>query len=150
MESPQKSWRRACIAVAGAAGLTVMMTTAASLPARAAGRTAAPRSCGVSAVVHLHGRVFHVHMSGRFGIVPMRGHKIRMNQPAGRPCRALPASAPQVSGALTYGGGPVATSPVVYLDFWAASGTATPTGCSSTCRACSAASVMPATRGRCP
>ena len=128
MESPQKSWRRACIAVAGAAGLTVMMTTAASLPAQAVGRTAAPRSCGVSAVVHLHGRVFHVHMSGRFGIVPMRGHKIRVNQPAGRPCRARPSTAPQVSGALSYGGGPVATSPVVYLDYWGSQWDSDPNG----------------------
>ena len=87
MESQLRSWCRACVAVAGAAGLTVIMTTAASLPAQAAGRAAVPRSCGVSAVVHLHGRVFHVHMSGRFGIVPMRGHRIRVNQPAGRPCR---------------------------------------------------------------
>ena len=61
LESSLKTWfaarGRACAALAGAAGLTVMMTTAASLPAQAASRPAAPRSCGVSAVVHLHGRV---------------------------------------------------------------------------------------------
>ena len=119
MKSALKPWRRACVAAVGAAGLTIMATTGGSLTAQAATRAAARHSCGVSAVVHLHGRTYHVHMSGRFGIVPMRGHKIRVNQPAGRTCHASGgAKAAQVSGALTYGGGPVATSPVVYLDFW--------------------------------
>src|SRR5262249_10099966 len=99
-----------------ATALAAMLTTAAALPARAASRSVAPRACGVSATVHLHGRTFRVHMSGRFGGVPMRGHRIKGNQPEGRRCR--PGGAAQVSGALTYGGGPIETSPVVYLDFW--------------------------------
>jgi hypothetical protein len=122
MKSIISSWlathRRACAAATGAAAMTIMLTTSASLSAQAAGRAAAPRACGISAVVHLHGKVFHVHMSGRFGIVPVRGHRIKLNQPAGRSCRPGSASAPSVSGALSYGGGPVATNPVVYLDFW--------------------------------
>ncbi len=91
---------------------------AAAAPAQASGHSQTHRSCGVSATVHLHGRVFHVHMLGRFGIVPMRGHKMAMNQPVGRSCRTNQPNQPQVSGALTYGGGAVATNPVVFLDFW--------------------------------
>jgi hypothetical protein len=101
----------------------------ASHPARpAAGHPAGPsitrRACGVSATVHLHGRVFHVRMRGRFGIMAARGHKMAVNQPVGgRHCAAgttgaAGAAPQQVSGALTYGGGPVATTPTVYLDFW--------------------------------
>ncbi len=91
---------------------------AQAAPARAASHAAVRRSCTVSETVHLHGRVFHVHITGRFGIVPMRGHKIALNQPARRSCGSGAQYAPQVSGALTYGGGAVATNPVVYLDFW--------------------------------
>ncbi len=94
-----------------------MAGTASAASARAPSRPSAPASCAVSAVVRLHGHVFHVHMLGRFGIVPMRGHRIAVNQPAKRSCRARQNLA-QVSGALTYGGGAVATNPVVYLDFW--------------------------------
>ena len=93
-------------------------TPAQAAPAQAAGRPVAHASCGVTAVVHLHGRVFHVHMLGRFGIVPMRGRKIAANQPARHSCRPGTPSSPQVSGALTYGGGAVSVNPVVYLDFW--------------------------------
>jgi serine protease len=122
--------RRVWTAAVTAAALALMGTAAASLPAQAATRQAAPRSCGVSAVVHLHGKVFHVHMRGRFGIVAQRGHRIAVNQPAGRPCRPQPArgAAPQVSGALTYGGGAVATNPVVYLDFWGSQWDSDPNG----------------------
>ena len=114
--------RLTAIAMAAAAVLAAGMTTAAPAQASAApgqqgSRGTAAASCGATATVHLHGRVFHVHMSGRFGIVPMRGHRVRVNQPIGSPCHRAPTPA-QVSGALTYGGGPVATSPVVYLDFW--------------------------------
>jgi hypothetical protein len=91
---------------------------AAAAPAQASGHSQVHRSCGVSVTVHLHGRVFHVRMLGRFGIVPMRGHKMAVNKPVGRSCRTNRPNQPQVSGALTYGGGAVATSPVVYLDFW--------------------------------
>src|SRR5205085_12305672 len=75
--------RRVCTAAVTATALALMGPAAASLPAQAAPRQAAPRSCGVSAVVHLHGKVFRVHMRGRFGITPQRGHRVRVNQPAG-------------------------------------------------------------------
>lgn len=87
-------------------------------PAQATPHPHAHRSCGVSATVRLHGRVFHVHMSGRFGIVPMRGHKLAVNEPFGRSCRTRRPNLPQVLGTLTYNGGAVATNPVVFLDFW--------------------------------
>jgi hypothetical protein len=106
------------VVLLSAAMATTMATAMAAAPAQASGHPQARRSCGVSATVHLHGRVFHVHMLGRFGIVPMRGHKMAPNQPAGRFCRVRRLNQPQVSGALTYGGGAVATNPVVYLDFW--------------------------------
>lgn len=96
----------------------VPVALVSTAPAQAASRPAPSRSCAVSAVIHLHGRVFHVSISGRFGIVPMRGHKVAINQPARPSCRTSQSNAPQVSGALTYGGGAVATNPVVYLDFW--------------------------------
>jgi serine protease len=54
--------------------------------------------------VRSHGRVVAVHPHGRFGIVRERGR-------AG-------ALAPAGSNDLLYNGGPVAESPVVYLDFW--------------------------------
>ena len=92
--------------------------TATQTASRPAGPAITRRDCGVSATVHLHGRVFHVRMRGRFGVMPRRGHKMAVNQPiGGRHCSAG-ASAQQVSGALTYNGGPVATNPTVYLDFW--------------------------------
>ena len=109
------------LAAAIAVAITAAMMAAASLPAQAAGRPAPTRArhartcTGVSHVVRLHGKTYHVKTYGRFGIVPQRGHRIRVNQPSGR-CRTR--QAPQVSGALTYGGGAVATNPVVYLDFW--------------------------------
>jgi serine protease len=103
------------LAAASAVAITAAMSAAASLPAQAASRPAPSRSCtGVSHVVHLHGRTFHVKTFGRFGIVPIRGHMIQPNQPAGR-CRSTAQAA---AGTLQYGGGAVATSPVVYLDFW--------------------------------
>ena len=101
---------------AAAAGALAAGAMTGAAPARASAHQATA-SCGVSSTVHLNGRVYHVHMSGRFGIVPMRGHRMPLNQPAGRSCRSS-ALSPQVSGALTYGGGAVATNPVVYLDFW--------------------------------
>jgi serine protease len=110
-----------------AAGMAAAPAQASAASAQQGGRGTAAASCGASATVHLHGRVFHVHMSGRFGIVPMRGHRVRVNQPFGRPCRGTPTPA-QVSGALTYGGGPVATSPVVYLDFWGSQWDSDPNG----------------------
>ncbi|HLX49191.1 MAG TPA: hypothetical protein VKS82_12735 [Streptosporangiaceae bacterium] len=97
-------------------------------PAQAASHPA-PRSCGVSAVVHLHGKVFHVHMSGRFGVVPMRGHSARVNQPFGS-CRSGSVN-PAVSGVLNYQGGAVATNPVVYLDFWGSQWDSDPNGVES-------------------
>jgi hypothetical protein len=111
------------LAIAAAAALPLVVAIAAAAPAqatpaRATSHAVARRSCAVSETVHLHGRVFHVHIDGRFGIVPMRGHKIALNQPARRACGSRATYAPQVSGALTYGGGAVATNPVVYLDFW--------------------------------
>jgi len=114
---PNPRFRQRCLSLAavGALAVAAAMTTAASSPAQAANRPAPATACrGVSHVVHLDGKVFHVKTFGRFGIVPMRGHRMAPNQPATR-CRP---AAPAVSGALTYGGGPVATSPVVYLDFW--------------------------------
>jgi hypothetical protein len=122
---PRLPRRSLCLATATAVVAMAAMMAAASLPAQAAShppsshpspnRPAHPRTCtGVSHVVRLHGKTFHVKTYGRFGIVPQRGHHLRTNQPSGR-CRTQQA---QVSGALTYGGGAVATSPVVYLDFW--------------------------------
>lgn len=113
-----------------AAGLAAAPAQAATAHAPAPAPAATGASCGATATVHLHGRVFHVHMSGRFGIVPMRGHRVRLNQPIGRPCRG-PQTPAQVSGALTYGGGPVATSPVVYLDFWGSQWNSDPNGVES-------------------
>lgn len=121
MRSTFKSWMgagHARTAAAGVAALTVVLASAAALPAQAASHHAVPRVCGTTATVRLHGKVFHVQMHGRFGIVPMRGHMIKTNQPIGRACRGHGSNAPLVSGALTYGGGAVATNPVVYLDFW--------------------------------
>ena len=112
-------------AVAAAALISASLTGAG--PAQAASHPAAPASCGVTATVHLNGKVHHVHMYGRFGIVPMRGHRMPLNQPAGRACRGHVTPA-QVSGALTYGGGPVATTPVVYLDFWGSQWNSDPNG----------------------
>src|SRR5947209_14768457 len=101
VRSTFKSWMRAAgharTAVAGAAALAVVLASAASLPAQAASHHAVPRVCGATATVHLHGKVFHVQMRGRFGIVPMRGHKIKSNQPVGRACRGARSNAPQVS-----------------------------------------------------
>jgi serine protease len=111
------------LAAAPAHAATGHTTTGHTTTGHAAGR----ESCGGSATVRLHGREFHVHMSGRFGIVPMRGHRVRLNQPLGRACHGTPTPA-QVSGALTYGGGPVATSPVVYLDFWGSQWDSDPNG----------------------
>lgn len=117
MPTRPRAWlrrrRRIAVAAASAAALAAAMTTTAAASAQAAGRPA-PRACGVEHVVHLHGRTFHVRTTGRFGIVPMRGHHMALNQPA----RACASAAPQVSGLLTYNGGAVATNPVVYLDFW--------------------------------
>src|SRR5947209_9278982 len=107
---PNPRFRQRCLSLAtvGALAIATAMTTAASLPAQAASRTAPSGACrGVSHVVHLHGKVFHVKTFGRFGIVPMRGHHMSLNQPATR-CRS---AQPAVSGALTYGGGAVATNP---------------------------------------
>lgn len=104
------------MAVATAAVL--LSAAMAASPAQATPHPRPHTSCGISAAVRLHGRVFHVHMSGRFGIVPMRGHKVTANEPLGHPCRIGRSNSPQALGTLTYGGGPVATNPVVYLDFW--------------------------------
>ncbi|HEY2580079.1 MAG TPA: hypothetical protein VGI74_27515 [Streptosporangiaceae bacterium] len=108
---------RRTLATAVSAAALIAGAMAGSTPAQAASHPAPSQSCGASAVVHLHGKVFHVHMSGRFGIAVMKGHRMAPNQPIGRACSSSPAN-PAVSGALTYGGGPVATNPVVYLDFW--------------------------------
>ncbi len=108
--------RRLALTAASAAAATAAMMATPGLPAQAAGAPAPARPCaGVSHVVHLHGKTFHVYTSGRFGIVPKRGHAMPVNQPASR-CGAARAAA--VSGALQYGGGPIENNPVVYLDFW--------------------------------
>jgi hypothetical protein len=129
IESARRRGARLILAAVSAAVLAGAMA-ATTAPARGATSAAAPSSssCGISATVHLHGRVFHVHMDGRFGIFPKRGHKIPVNQPVGQPCRGRQASAAQVSGALTYGGGAVATNPVVYLDFWGSQWDSDPNG----------------------
>jgi hypothetical protein len=129
IERAGRGGARLILAAASAAALAGAMAATAA-PARAATAAAAPSSssCGVSATVSLHGRVFHVHMNGRFGVVSQRGHKVPVSQPAGPPCRAGQASAAQVSGALTYGGGAVATNPVVYLDFWGSQWNSDPNG----------------------
>ncbi|HEX3493006.1 MAG TPA: hypothetical protein VHU92_26955 [Streptosporangiaceae bacterium] len=107
------------------AGLAAAAAPAQATPARADSHPASPpaarvtrAACGVTATVHLHGRVFHVHMRGRFGIMPERGSKIARNQPVGGRRCGQGARPDQVSGALTYNGGAVATTPTVYLDFW--------------------------------
>jgi hypothetical protein len=112
-----RSWllrhRRLSLAAASAVAVTAAMTTAATLPAQAAGHPAA--SCaGITKVVHLHGKTFHVLIDGRFGIVPMKGSNIPLNQPASTSCRTPKAA----SGALQYGGGPLGSNATVFLDFW--------------------------------
>ena len=124
------------------AAATLVAGLAAAVPAQAASHAATLSSshasppparitrdaCGVSATVHLHGRVFHVHMRGRFGVMRERGRRIAVNQPiGGRHCRKG-ATPDQVSGALTYNGGPVATTPTVYLDFWGSQWSSDPNG----------------------
>jgi hypothetical protein len=112
---PSKS---AGLALVSAAALTTAMATA--LPAQAATSPAPVRSCGVSLTVHLHGKVFHVHRYGRFGIVRMRGRHMAVNQPINpsRKCKLAGFAGPAASSGLQYGGGPLEINPVVYLDFW--------------------------------
>ncbi|HWG61413.1 MAG TPA: hypothetical protein VG253_06840 [Streptosporangiaceae bacterium] len=143
METSRRTWLqrhwRTCLAAFSAIAVTALMTSAASLPAQAASTpapgqgasTSAPaRTCaGKNVVVHLHGKTFHVHVGGRFGIVPEKGHHMALNQPVGA-C-AKKKKGPQVSGALTYGGGAVATNPVVYLDFWGSQWNSDPNGVQS-------------------
>jgi hypothetical protein len=128
-KSSRRRRGRFVLAAAAAAALTAG-TLAGTTAAQASTATARSAGCGVTATVHLHGRVFHVHTYGRFGIVPMRGHKMALNQPIGRACHGKPRP-DQVSGALTYGGGPVATNPVVYLDFWGSQWDSDPNGVES-------------------
>ncbi|HEY3957537.1 MAG TPA: hypothetical protein VGM53_29570 [Streptosporangiaceae bacterium] len=66
----------------GRDGRRPAQASAAHAQASAAHAQAAA-SCGASATVRLHGRLFRVHMSGRFGIVPMRGHRVRAGHLAG-------------------------------------------------------------------
>jgi hypothetical protein len=107
--------RRAGLAAMTTAALALAMTTAAALPAHAASHSVGRSSCGITAVVHLHGKTFRIHRYGRFGIVPIKGHSVATSQPAGRRCKA----SPQVTtSGLLYNGGPVENNPVVYLDFW--------------------------------
>jgi serine protease len=124
-----RSWllrrRRLCLAAASAVAVTAAMTTAASLPALAAGHQAPSRACaGTTKVVHLHGKTFHVQIHGRFGIVPMKGHHMAVNQPVNSSCRTPKAA----SGALSYGGGPLASNATVYLDFWGSQWNSDPNG----------------------
>lgn len=126
-----RSWllrrRRLCLAAASAVAVTAAMTTAASLPALAASPQAASHACaGVTKVVHLDGKTFHVQIHGRFGIVPMRGHHMAVDQPVNSSCRAV--NAPAASGALQSGGGPVASNGTVYLDFWGSQWSSDPNG----------------------
>jgi hypothetical protein len=118
---------RFALAAAASAAVLVAGAMAGSAPAQAASHPAHSRSCGASAVVHLHGKVFHVHMYGRFGIVPIKGHRMAPDQPIGRGCHGGPVN-PAVSGLLNYQGGAVATNPVVYLDFWGSQWDSDPNG----------------------
>jgi hypothetical protein len=106
--------RAAALALVSAAAL--MTATAAAMPAQAATQPAQIRSCGITATVHLHGKIFHIQRYGRFGIVPVRDRQMAVNQPisSSRRCSA----AGQASSGLQYGGGPLAIHPLVYLDFW--------------------------------
>ncbi len=114
-----RSWlarhRRLGLAAASAVAVTAAMTTASSLPAVAASHPSTASACaGVSKAVHLDGKTYHVQVHGRFGIVPMKGHHLAVNQPVNSSCRTPRAA----SGALQYGGGPLATSARVFLVFW--------------------------------
>jgi hypothetical protein len=100
----------------------IVATAMAALPAQAAathgGTTSASAARHTTAkpdtvTVHLHGRTFHVQVNGRFGVVSQRGRHLAVNQPANGTNRPAVAQ-----GNLNYGGGPVATNPVIYLDFW--------------------------------
>jgi hypothetical protein len=124
-----RSWlarhRRLGLAAASAVAVTAAMTTATSLPAVAASHPSTALACaGVSKVVHLDGKTYHVQVHGRFGIVPMKGHHMAVNQPVSTSCRSPEAA----SGALQSGGGPVATSARVYLVFWGSQWSSDPNG----------------------
>jgi hypothetical protein len=99
----------------------LMTALAAAMPAQAATHPAPVRSCGITATVHLHGKTFHIHRLGRFGIVSVRGRHMAVNRPisSSRRCRVAGQSARQASSSgLQYGGGPLEINPAIYLDFW--------------------------------
>jgi serine protease len=106
--------RRSVITTLGAAVLVTAFAApgamAATGTAAASATTPAPGTTqpagGGWTNVFLHGHWIKVHPHGRFGKVKLRSH-IR---PA--PPRQVPADG------LMYGGGPVAHSPMVFLDFW--------------------------------
>jgi serine protease len=91
-----------------------MAGAAPALAAPSGSRAAAP--AGVRphwTSVRLHGHLIRVRPHGRFGIVPLRGHK---------PPR------PAAGSNLAYNGGPVALNPTVYLDFWGSQWGSDPNG----------------------
>ena len=87
-------------------------------PAAAAATTSTQQ--GRTVTVHLHGKTFHVQLNRPTGIMPMRGAARHTAGSAALLSNINATVYPptiQTNG-LVYGGGPLETSPVIYLDFW--------------------------------
>ncbi len=98
--------------------LVAAFLTAAPAQASVHQEAAAPTAQGRTVTVHLEGKTFHVQLNKPSGVVPMRGQHTA-NSPALKTSGAATVYPPtQSTSGLQYGGGPVQTAPVIYLDFW--------------------------------
>lgn len=104
-----------------AGGTMLMAALLTSAPAHATVQqtTKAPTQYGRTVTVHLDGKTFHVQLNRPTGVVPMRGKHAAGNSPALKTSNQATVYPPTTStSGLQYGGGPVQTNPVIYLDFW--------------------------------
>jgi hypothetical protein len=122
---PMRSRRVRLTAVVSAAALATALTGAFAAQAQAATPAPAHVSAPATATVQLDGKTYHVSLAKPTGIMPMNSSKSHETQ-AGRHASGLrqfntnaTVYPPTIStSGLNYGGGPLQTSPQIYLDFW--------------------------------
>ncbi|SEM01209.1 hypothetical protein [Streptacidiphilus jiangxiensis] len=101
------------------ASLTVLPAHAATAAQSATQAAAAAQPATRTVTVHLDGKTFHVQLHKPSGVVWMHGHHAKRGSTGSTADSNYTVYPPTTStGGLQYGGGPLETSPTVYLDFW--------------------------------